>query len=603
MDQVSLKSEILIKGVAAAPGVASGAAFVFHQSSPNVLCYPIEEESISAEKARFEDALLATRREISALRDTVAGRLGEKEAAIFDAHLLALDDPALIDETLRMLHEEKCNVAYCFFSTAEKFINFFSNLDDEYFKARAGDVRDITQRILHHLLGLSRTALSDVMDDRIIVANDLTPSDTAGVEKKRVLAIVTDEGNRTSHTAIMSRALRIPAVVGLIVASKKIEPGDEVLVDGYEGVVYVNPSEETRYRYGLLKKERDAAHRRMMREADQPDLTLDEKPFVLSANVNSAEDMASVRENRANGIGLFRTEGVFLKTPWQTPGEDTQFEYYKAVIAAAKPAFVVVRTLDIGGDKPHVVHGAPGANPFMGFRAIRICLENKAVFRTQLRAILRASAFGNVKIMFPMISSLDELVQAREFYGRVLDELRETNVPVGENIDVGAMIEIPSAAIMADNLAQHCDFFSIGTNDLVQYLLAVDRGNGRIAHLYEPCNPAVLRTLRDVIDAAKQRKIPVSVCGEMAGDPMFAPLLIALGADALSMSSAAIPGIRYLLRHVTTGKLETLKDDVFSETNPVEIKKILLDFSARLMGHVPGGAPARALETTTPFSR
>lgn len=582
MSQTVRKQEILLKGIAAAPGVAQGSAFVFLQNSLEIPCYPVEPEKMPEESQRFEQALLATRKQINHLRTTVARRLGEGEAAIFDAHLLVLDDPALIDETLRTMRETGRNVEHCFHQVAEKYITFFSKLEDEYFKERVGDIRDVSQRILHNILGLSRHTLSEVTDRRVIVAEDVTPSDTASLEVGHALAIVTDGGNRTSHAVIMSRSLRIPAVVGLITATRNIARDDHVLVDGYEGVVYVNPSDETLARYGRIEKAHGDFQLKVLAEVDLPNLTTDGVPFKLSANVSGVEDVEAVHKYHAGGIGLFRTESVFLKHPQQVPDEETQFAHYRALVETALPDRVIVRTLDIGGDKPHSALQAeedPEENPFMGFRAIRYCLEHKDAFRVQLRAILRASAYGRVKIMFPMISSLDELLQAKDFLAQVGAELKAERVPFDEAVAVGTMIEIPSAAISAELLAEHCDFFSIGTNDLVQYLLAVDRGNERIAHLYEPCNPAVLHMLRHVIQAAKKKKIDVGVCGELAGDPAFAPLLFALGADSLSMTPGVIPEIRYLLRRASTADLQDLVSQVYREHDPKKIYQMLRRFA------------------------
>lgn len=584
--QNSPKPEVLIQGVAAAPGVAHGPAFVFFQSGPSIPNYPIAADAVEAEIKRFEGVLVVTRQEITALRNKVAQQLGDDEAAIFDAHLLTLDDPALIGETLQLVRETHTNVEHCFNTVAEKYNEVFSKIEDPYFKERAGDIRDVSRRILSHMLGLSRGALSEISDRRVIVSEDLTPSDTASLEVGHAIAIVTDTGNRTSHAVIMSRALRIPAVVGLMVATQKIAPDDEVLVDGYEGLVYVNPSDETLWHYGKVATARAAFQKKIRDGVGFPDVTLDGRPFTLSANVNGVEDIAAMKENSATGVGLFRTEAIFLKTPDHLPDEEEQFAYYKGVIERCAPDRVIVRTLDIGGDKPHrslLGRSSGEQNPFMGFRAIRICLERKEIFRDQLRAILRASVFGKVKILLPMISSVEELLLAKEFLAQMQAELRAEGIPFDEDVNLGAMIEIPSAAVCADLLAEHCNFFSIGTNDLVQYLLAVDRGNGRIAHLYEPCNPAVLRVLRDVIRTAKDKGINVSVCGELAGDQTFAPLLYALGADTLSMTPAVIPEIRYLMRHTTTDELNALVSSVFSVQDPKEIKKILRAFATGRM--------------------
>ncbi len=571
-----------LKGIAAAPGVAQGPAFVFLQNSLDVPCYQVAEEKFPEETRRFEQALLETRRQISQLREAVAGRLGEGEAAIFDAHLLVLDDPALIDETLQTMRSTGYNIEHAFQVVAEKYIAFFSKLDDEYFKERVGDIRDVSIRILHNMLGLSRRTLADVTERCVIVAEDMAPSDTAYLEVGRVSAILTDGGNRTSHAVIMARSLRVPAVVGLRDATTQIHREDWVLVDGYAGLVIINPETDTLERYRQLERMHGDFERKVMAEVGTENVTADGMPFKLSANVNGVEDGEAMAKYHAAGVGLFRTEAVFLRQQQQVPDEETQFVAYRDLIAAVAPERVIVRTLDIGGDKQHSalqVEQNAEENPFMGFRAIRYCLENKAWFRLQLRAILRASVFGRIKVMFPMISSLDELLQAKAFWEEIRTELRAEGVPFDEKIPLGAMIEIPSAAISAELLAEHCDFFSIGTNDLVQYMLAVDRGNERIAHLYNPCNPAVLQVLRHVITAARRKKIEIGVCGELAGDPSFAPLLYALGAGSLSMSPAVIPEVRYLLRRCKKADLDELIAKVYAETDTQTISAILREFA------------------------
>ena len=583
MSNIHDKKELRIEGIRAAPGVARGRAFVFLTEGLEVPCYAVTENSLESEKQRFMQALVSTRKQLVALRDKVARDLGEKEAGIFDAHLLVLDDPAFIDEPVQLMLQQRTNIESNFHHVAEKYIECFSSLKDDYLKERVGDVRDVAQRVLHNLLGLSQCALSEIMDKRVIVAEDLSPSDTACMRKGHALAIVTDSGNRTSHAVIMSRSLKIPAVVGLMSATKMIATDDDVLVDGYEGIVYVNPSEETLWRCEHMERMRNTFKHCVHAEVGLPNVTSDGSPFKLSANVNSIEDMEDVHKYCAEGVGLFRTEGIFLKDPHRLPDEEAQYVFYRDVVKAAAPDRVIVRTLDIGGDKPHgalLAKGIQEANPFMGFRAIRYCLEHKDKFRTQLRAILRASAHGRVKVMFPMISSLDELQQAQGFFSQVCDELQEEGVPFDRDIPIGSMIEIPSAAVSASLLAKHCKFFSIGTNDLVQYMLAVDRSNSRIAHLYDPCNPAVLLVLRDVIRTAKDEGIEVSVCGELAGDTMFAPLLVALGADSLSMPPAAIPEIRYLLRHSDTSALHALVEQVYNNgQHPQKTSQILRKYA------------------------
>jgi phosphotransferase system enzyme I (PtsI) len=583
-DSSSSRNEIKLTGVAAAPGVAHGDAFVFLQDKLDIPCYPVSKENFPREVARFEEAMAATRVQISRLRSEVAERLGENEAAIFDAHLLVLEDPALIEETMKTLEKTGQNIEHCFHLVTQRYMDFFSKMEDDYLKERVADIRDVSVRLLHNLLGLGRRTLAEITEQRVVISEDLTPSDTATLESGHVLAIATDGGNRTSHAVIMARSMRVPAVVGLRNATGSIHHGDSVLVDGFEGVVYVNPSSETLARYGKLKHERKSFEDAVMAEVGMPDVTNDGVGFLLSSNVGGPEDVDDVKRFHGRGVGLFRSESIFLKGDC-FPDEDTQYEAYKKVVAELAPAQVIIRTLDIGGDKQMPSANTHGEeNPFMGFRAIRFCLEHRDIFKVQLRAILRASAHGKAAIMFPMIASLAELQQARGVLFEVMDDLRHHRIPFDTNIRMGVMIEIPSAALMADSLANNCDFFSIGTNDLVQYLLAVDRGNERIAHLYDPCQPVISRVIRDVVAAAKRRGIPVGVCGEMAGDPIYAPMLLGLGVDSLSMTSACLPELRFLLRRTGAAELKALADAVLAEDDPRVIENRLRDFCAKRIG-------------------
>ena len=578
------RPELKLTGVAAAPGVAHGSAFVFLQDTLEIPCYLVEAVDRPRELRRFEEGLATTRDQITRLRAEVSEKLGDSEAEIFDAHLLVLEDPALIEETLKTLERTGQNIEHCFHVVTQRYMDIFSKMDDDYLKERVADIRDVSLRVLHNLMGLGRRTLSEITEQRVVISEDLSPSDTASLETAHVLALVTDGGNRTSHAVIMARSMRVPAVVGLRTATTSIRHGDTVLVDGFEGLVYVNPSRETLQRYGRIERERKVFEDAVFSEVAAPDVTTDGVAFTLSSNVGGPEDIDDVRRFHGRGVGLFRSESVFLKSDG-FPAEPTQSEAYKAVVAGLAPAQVIIRTLDIGGDKQMPAANTHGEeNPFMGFRAIRFCLEHRDIFKVQLRAILRASAHGKAAIMFPMIASLGELLQAKTLLVEAMEELRRHKIPFDEEIDVGVMIEIPSAALMADSLARHCDFFSIGTNDLVQYLLAVDRGNERIAHLYNPCHPVVARVIRDVVAAAKRGGIPVGVCGELAGDPGYAPMLLGLGVTSLSMTSACLPELRYLLRRCSRDEFTRLADAVVGEDDPGIIEATLREFSTKRLG-------------------
>ncbi|MDB6128655.1 MAG: phosphoenolpyruvate-protein phosphotransferase [Verrucomicrobia bacterium] len=567
------KNEIVVQGISASQGIAYGQVFVFIQSDIEVPNYQVDPEKRIAEVARFEKALVLTRQQIAKIKGEVEKNLGPEEALIFDAHLLVLEDQALIGETIRELETTGRNIETCFNQISSRYIQAFSEIDDEYLRERAGDIRDVAQRVLQNLLGQAENSLSRLADKRIIVANDVSPSDSAHIDRSAALALVTDSGSRTSHAVIMARSMKVPAVVGVRDLTLRVKNGDWVMVDGYDGVVIINPSETTLFRYGKIQERKKTFETRLLTANSQPAITLDGVAVSLMANIERVEELSAVKDYQAQGIGLYRTEYLFLNSA-RIPTEQEQFLAYKSVAEGLAPHPVVIRSLDLGGDKP--MAGNPGLfpkedNPFMGFRAIRFCLVHTDIFKDQLRAILMASAFGKVQLMYPMISGSEELAKANVVLEECKTELRARNMAFDEKLEVGAMIEIPSAAMTVDILSETCAFFSIGTNDLIQYLLAIDRVNDRIAHLYEPTHPAVLRTLKQIIDGAHRHKIPVSVCGEMAGDPVYAALLLGLGVDSLSMSPAWLPSVKYIVRAMTMADAKALADEALRMSSPKEI--------------------------------
>lgn len=567
------KQEIVVQGISASQGIAYGTVFVYLQSDVEVPSYQVDGEKRIEEVARFDKALLTTRQQIAKIQDEVEKNLGKAEALIFDAHLLVLEDQALIGETIREFETTGRNIETCFNNVSSRYIQAFSEIDDEYLRERAGDIRDVAQRVLQNLLGQAENSLSKLAEKRIVVANDLSPSDSASIDRSAALGIVTDSGSKTSHAVIVARSMKVPAVVGVRDLTKRVKTGDWLLIDGYDGLVIVNPSEQTLFRYGKIQSQKKSFEQRLLEANRQPAVTLDGVKVTLQANIEKVDEVGLVKEYFAQGVGLFRTEYLYLNSA-RIPTEQEQFIAYKAVAEGLAPNPVVIRTLDLGGDKP--MTGNPElfpkeANPFMGFRAIRFCLEHTDIFKDQLRAILLASAHGKVRMMYPMISGADELARAHAVLAECKAELRARGQPFDEKIEVGAMIEIPSAAATTDHLAKTCDFFSIGTNDLIQYLLAIDRGNDRIAHLYEPAHPAVLRTLKHVVDEAHRAKVPVSVCGEMAGDPIFVPLLLGLGVDALSMTPPLLPAVKYLIRAMTMADARDLAAEALMLSSAQEI--------------------------------
>lgn len=563
MSEESSSEEIILKGTAASAGVADGRALLYLQSDPDVPSYDLSEDSIELEIKRFDQAIIETREQISEIRNKVAASLGEGEARIFDAHLMVLEDNALIEEVISAVRSTRKNVESCYKQVAQRYISFFSSMEDEYLKERVTDIQDVSQRLLQNLIGTQKTSLSDLAADSIVVSEDIKPSDTADMDRSKLLGFVTDEGGQTSHSVIMARAMGIPAVVGLHDATRKIKTGDQIIIDGYNGIVVINPSQERLDTYGNLAKERLAQNEIYRSTLEKPSQTKDGISVKLMSNIEGAQEMGQVLAMNSSGVGLFRTEGIFLRHHGY-PSESVQYEEYAAVAKAAGKHPVIIRTLDLGGDKTLGVNSAEDDHSFMGFRAIRFCLENQDIFKTQLRSILRASAFGDVKIMYPMISGVDELKQANQILDSVKEELRNEAIEFNEAIEVGTMVEIPSAAAIIDLLSEESDFFSIGTNDLIQYLMAVDRLNGRVAHLYEPAHPAVLRTLKWIMDGAGRVNKPVSVCGEIASDPIYASLLLGMGADSLSLTPTMLPEIKYLVRNMEISAARTLVDEVLA---------------------------------------
>ena len=570
------RPEVRLQGIAAAPGVARGPAYPLMRGMAIVACEKVSDPE--AEIRRLEAALGATREVIAKLRDDVARKLNESEASIFDAHLLVLEDVALIDDVSKEIRRSGFNVEFCFQEVAQRYIEIFEKMDDDFLRERASDIRDVTGRVLDQLLGTEPERVGRAAQSHVVAARDLTPSDTAGLHDGGVLAFVTEEGGRTSHSAIMARSLDVPAVVGVKGLMEAVQEGDIVLVDGESGLIILNPTPETVE--GYRDKEQAIRNRRdrVMREVALPDLTSDGAAFELLANIGDPAEMEDALGYCARGVGLYRTENLYLRLDsW--PSEEVQYEEYAAVIRQARGRPVTFRTLDLGGDK-RLGDLADEANPFMGYRAVRWCLERPDVFRPQLRAIIRSAALGPVQVMFPMISGVEELRRAKEIFRDVETELAREGIRPAAPIRLGAMIEIPSAAAVADELAIESDFFSVGTNDLVQYLLAVDRGNQRVAALYDPCHPAVIRTLMQIFRSAQRRGIAVSVCGELGGDPLWAPLLVGLGVQELSMAPAALAEVRFVLRHSASVELSALAAAVVSSADATKTRQLLQEFAA-----------------------
>ena len=581
--------EIRFEGAGVSPGIARGRVYVARDELEEVVRYRIAPSQVADEIARFETALIQTRMQILQMQQRIAESIGAKDAAIFDAHLLVVEDRTLIDEVLRKLETELCNVEWIFQEVATRYAETLNRIDDPYLRERALDIQDVTKRVIRNLQGKDPKTFLALNEPHILVAHNLTPSDTANINRANVLGIATDLGSRTSHTAILARSLNIPAIVGLHDITAKLETGQHVLLDGNDGWLIVDPTPKTVAEYAEIESRRARVTAKLRELRETTSTTRDGRHIVLSANIELPQDVDAVKANGAEGVGLYRTEFLYLNRP-TLPTEDEQYEIYRKVAERVRPDPLIIRTFDLGGDKLALgtVDIADELNPFLGWRAIRFCLENIDIFKTQLRAILRASVVGNVKIMFPMISGLDELRRAIAVLDECKEELRSSKIDMAERLEVGAMIEIPSAAICASVLAPEVDFLSIGTNDLIQYALAVDRVNEKIAYLYEPTHPAVLRLLKMIADAAHDHNLWVGVCGEMAGDIALVPLLLGLGMDELSTAAILVPRVKRAVQSLTIPECRELVEETFKLDTGSEILARCLELADKHYGDLLG---------------
>lgn len=562
----------MYKGTGASPGIALGRALVIEHSELVIEKKTIE--NIDEEIQKLESAVKVSKEELTKVKEKALAELGEHEAEIFEAHLLVLEDPELIGSAISKIRDEKVNADYALNEIKEMFVAMFESMDNEYMRERAADIKDVTNRVLRHILGIKVVDLAGLDEEVVLIAHDLTPSDTATMNKNMVLGFLTDIGGRTSHTAIMARTLEIAAVVGLNDITKKVKDGDYIVFNGDTGEVIVNPDEETKAKYTSLKEEFEEYRKSLELLKGQASITTDGRHVELAGNIGSPNDVEGLIKNDAEGVGLYRTEFLYMDKEDSFPTEEEQYEAYKAVLEGMNNKPIVIRTLDIGGDKelPYFEMEAE-MNPFLGYRAIRLCLDRKDIFKTQLRALYRASVHGKLRIMFPMISSLEELLDAKEVIKEVLKELDAENIAYSNDVEVGMMIEIPSAAVISDVLARHVDFFSIGTNDLIQYTCAVDRMNQKISHLYNQFNPAVLRLIKMVIDNAHKEGKWVGMCGESAGDQRMIPILLGFGLDEFSMSPISILPARKLITSLSYADMQKFADEVLAMGTAKEIKE------------------------------
>lgn len=560
---------IQLTGIAASDGIAIAKAYRFVQ--PDLTFAKTTVHDIEAEQQRLAAALAKAEQELVVIRQQTLEKFSAEEAAIFEAHLLVVHDPELIGPINQKIADEAVNAEYALHEVSSMFVALFEGMDDEYMSARASDIKDVTNRILAHLLGVHIPNPSNINEQVIIVANDLTPSETAQLDRNYVLGFITDIGGRTSHSAIMARSLEIPAVVGVGAATTTIQDGDTIIVDGLTGQVLVNPSADVIADYQEKAQNYRAQQAEWSTLVNEQTVSKDGVHVELAANIGSPNDLDGVVRHGAEGIGLYRTEFLYMGRE-NLPSEEEQFTAYKTVLEGMKGKPVVIRTLDIGGDKhlPYLPLQEE-MNPFLGHRAIRLCLDQQELFRTQLRALLRASVYGNLKIMFPMIATIQEFREAKAILLEEKEKLIAGGIAVGSSIEVGMMVEIPSTAVMADIFAKEVDFFSIGTNDLIQYTMAADRMNEKVSYLYQPYNPAILRLIQMVIKAAHQEQKWVGMCGEMAGDELAVPLLLGLGLDEFSMSATSILKTRALLKQLSVPEMQALATEALQLATAEEV--------------------------------
>ncbi|HHT7628997.1 phosphoenolpyruvate-protein phosphotransferase PtsI [Pasteurella multocida] len=570
----------MISGIPASPGIVFGKALVLKEEKIVLDMQKISESQIDSEIARFYQGRNAAVEQLSAIRDRAAKTLGEEKAAIFEGHLMILEDEELEEEIIDYLRTNKVNAGVAASKIIDQQVTMLSEIDDEYLRERAGDIRDIGNRLIKNILGMHIVDLGDINEEAILVAYDLTPSETAQLNLDKVLGFITDIGGRTSHTSIMARSLELPAIVGTNHVTSQVNTGDYLILDAVNNVVYVNPSQDEITRLEGLQQKLLEEKAELAKLKDLPALTLDGHRVDVVANIGTIRDVDGADRNGAEGVGLYRTEFLFMDRE-QLPTEEEQFVAYKDVVEAMNGRLVILRTMDIGGDKELPYLNLPKEmNPFLGWRAIRIALDRREILHAQLRAVLRASAFGKLAVMFPMIISVEEIRELKSVIETLKQELRNEGKAFDESIQIGVMVETPSAAVNAKFLAKEVDFFSIGTNDLTQYTLAVDRGNELISHLYNPMSPSVLSLIKQVIDASHAEGKWTGMCGELAGDEKAAVLLLGMGLDEFSMSAISVPRIKKLIRNVNYEDTKALAMKALQQPTAVEIEQLVEDFLA-----------------------
>lgn len=570
----------MITGIPASPGIVFGKALVLKEEKIVLDTQKISEDQVEAEVARFYAGREAAVEQLNSIHQRALKSLGEEKAAIFEGHLMILEDEELEEEIIDYLRSNKVNASVAASKIIDQQVEMLSEIDDEYLKERAGDIRDIGNRLIKNILGMHIVDLGDITEESILVAYDLTPSETAQLNLEKVLGFITDIGGRTSHTSIMARSLELPAIVGTNNVTARVNTGDYLILDAVNNHVYVNPTQAEIDELKTLEAKLAEEKAELAKLKDLPAVTLDGHKVDVVANIGTIRDCEGAHRNGAEGVGLYRTEFLFMDRD-QLPSEEEQFIAYKEVVEAMEGRLVVLRTMDIGGDKELPYLNLPKEmNPFLGWRAVRIALDRREILHAQLRAVLRASAFGKLAVMFPMIISVEEIRELKSVLETLKAELRAEGKAFDENIQVGVMVETPSAAVNAKFLAKEVDFFSIGTNDLTQYTLAVDRGNELISHLYNPMSPSVLGLIKQVIDASHAEGKWTGMCGELAGDERATLLLLGMGLDEFSMSAISVPRIKKLIRHVNYQEVKALADEALQKPTATEIEQLIQAFLA-----------------------
>lgn len=566
------------KGIGVSPGIAIGRAVIVEKRITSVYRVPIRDEEVAGEVTRFMESLEKTRDELLELKQKVSRSMGDEFASIFEAHAMMVSDPAFADKVIQKIESEQVNAEWALSEVQEEFQARFESFDDNYLRERTADVRDVAERVLKHLQGVAHHDLSEINHDVIIIADDLTPSDTIHFNRRPIVGFATETGGRTSHTSIIAKSLFMPAVIGVGRLTKTVDNDEMVIVDGYEGIVLVNPTAAMVAEYRARVSRHEEAEKELLENRALAATTKDGRKIQLQANIELVEELGDAVKFGAEGIGLYRSEFLYISKSPLLPTEEEHLAVYRKLVEDTAPHWCVIRTFDLGGKKlAREVMGSKEDNPVLGLRALRLCMKHRDMFRTQLRALLRASAFGRLKIMFPLVSGVQELRQVKTLIREIQIELDSEGVAYNRDLQIGIMIEVPSAALIADMLATEADFFAIGTNDLIQYSLAIDRSNENVSYLYEPLHPALLRLIKGVIEAGKKAGIPVSMCGEMASDPIYATVLLGLGLEIFSMNPSNIPVIKNVIRSVRYRDLRRIAEVALTKKTAQEIEEFVIE--------------------------